>query len=67
MDGLNYKSLWAKKDIDQMYRDYLNPEYDLVESEVEIFERRRTIAYSIDTLIPGFYFWWGDFTIRIGR
>lgn len=26
----------------------------------------QAIAYSMDTLIPGFYFWWGNFTIRLG-
>jgi hypothetical protein len=24
------------------------------------------IAYSMDTLIPGFYLWWGSLKIRIG-
>lgn len=26
----------------------------------------RLIAYSTDTLIPGFYFWWGAIKIRSG-
>lgn len=28
-------------------------------------EKKRAIAYSMDTLIPGFYFWLGDFSIRL--
>ena len=30
------------------------------------FEKLRAIAYSMDLLIPGFYFWCPYFTIRIG-
>jgi hypothetical protein len=26
----------------------------------------RAIAYSMDTLILGFYFWWGSLKIRVG-
>jgi hypothetical protein len=29
-------------------------------------ERIRALAYSMDTLVPGFYAWFGPFTIRIG-
>jgi hypothetical protein len=29
-------------------------------------ERIRAIAYSMDTLVPGFYLWFGPFTIRLG-
>ncbi|MGG6266751.1 MULTISPECIES: hypothetical protein [unclassified Leptolyngbya] len=29
-------------------------------------ESLRSIAYSMDALIPGFYFWWGILKIRIG-
>jgi hypothetical protein len=29
-------------------------------------ERIRAIAYSMDTLIPGLYAWFGPFTIRLG-
>ncbi len=28
-------------------------------------EKKRAIAYSMDTLIPGFYFWLGDFSVRL--
>jgi hypothetical protein len=28
-------------------------------------EKKRAIAYSMDTLIPGLYIWLGDFSIRI--
>jgi hypothetical protein len=28
-------------------------------------EKKRAIAYSMDTLIPGFYLWLGDFSIRL--
>jgi hypothetical protein len=33
--------------------------------EVIVEEKKRAIAYSMDTLIPGFYFWWGDFSLRL--
>jgi hypothetical protein len=29
-------------------------------------ERIRAIAYSMDTLVPGFYAWFGPFAFRIG-
>ncbi len=29
-------------------------------------ERIRAIAYSMDTLVPGFYAWFGPLTIRLG-
>ena len=29
-------------------------------------ERIRAIAYSMDTLVPGFYAWFGPLTLRIG-
>jgi hypothetical protein len=29
-------------------------------------ERIRAITYSMDTLVPGFYAWFGSFTIQIG-
>jgi hypothetical protein len=29
-------------------------------------EKMRAIAYSMDTLVPGFYFWIGSFAVRIG-
>ncbi|WP_404789220.1 hypothetical protein [Altericista sp. CCNU0014] len=29
-------------------------------------ERIRAIAYSMDTLVPGVYAWFGPFTIRLG-
>jgi hypothetical protein len=29
-------------------------------------KRIRAIAYSMDTLVPGFYLWFGPFTIRLG-
>jgi hypothetical protein len=28
-------------------------------------EKKRAIAYSMDTLTPGFYLWLGDFSIRL--
>jgi hypothetical protein len=28
-------------------------------------EKKRAITYSIDTLTPGFYLWFGDFSIRL--
>ncbi len=28
-------------------------------------EKKRAIAYSMDTLIPGFYLWLGSFSIRL--
>jgi hypothetical protein len=33
---------------------------------IEIDESLRAIAYSMDALVPGFYFWWGILKIRIG-
>jgi hypothetical protein len=33
---------------------------------IAINEKLRVIAYSMDVLIPGFYFWCPYFTIRIG-
>ncbi|KOP26809.1 hypothetical protein AMR41_08425 [Hapalosiphon sp. MRB220] len=35
-------------------------------AEIKQQENLRTIAYSMDLLIPGFYFWCPYFTIRIG-
>ncbi len=35
-------------------------------AEIKQQEKIRTIAYSMDLLIPGFYFWCPYFTIRIG-
>jgi hypothetical protein len=29
-------------------------------------EKLRAIAYSMDTLAPGFYVWFGNYTLRIG-
>lgn len=29
-------------------------------------QQLRAIAYSMDALIPGFYFWWGALKIRVG-
>lgn len=29
-------------------------------------ERLRAIAYSMDILVPGFYLWFANFTLRIG-
>ena len=29
-------------------------------------EARRSVAYSMDLLIPGFYFWLGSFVLRLG-
>jgi hypothetical protein len=34
--------------------------------QVKLQENIRAIAYSMDLLIPGFYFWCPYFTIRIG-
>jgi len=31
-----------------------------------IDESLRAITYSMDALVPGFYFWWGIFRIRLG-
>jgi hypothetical protein len=28
-------------------------------------EKKRAIAYSMDTLVPGLYIWLGDFSIRL--
>jgi hypothetical protein len=28
-------------------------------------EKKRAIAYSMDTLIPGLYLWWGNFSVRL--
>lgn len=35
-------------------------------STVTVDESLRAIAYSMDALIPGFYFWWGIIKLRIG-
>ncbi|BAZ71389.1 hypothetical protein NIES4106_61860 (plasmid) [Fischerella sp. NIES-4106] len=34
--------------------------------QIELQEKIRIIAYSMDLLIPGFYFWCPFFTIKIG-
>jgi hypothetical protein len=35
-------------------------------STTSIAEAKRTIAYSMDLLIPGLYIWLGNLTLRIG-
>jgi hypothetical protein len=37
-----------------------------VSKSVTDAERIRAIAYSMDTLVPGFYVWLGSLTLRIG-
>ncbi len=33
---------------------------------ISLKERRRAIAYSMDILLPGFYFWMGPLTLNLG-
>jgi hypothetical protein len=37
-----------------------------ISKSVADVERIRAIAHSMDTLLPGFYVWFGSFTMRIG-
>jgi hypothetical protein len=39
---------------------------DSPQSLTSVDEPLRAIAYSMDALIPGFYFWFGAFKLRIG-
>jgi hypothetical protein len=37
------------------------------EPTITAYEKRlRALAYSMDTLIPGLYFWWKPLTLRLG-
>jgi hypothetical protein len=35
-------------------------------SDGSALERLRSITYSMDTLIPGFYVWFGSLTLQVG-
>lgn len=39
---------------------------DSADRSPTVSEARRAIAYSMDAIVPGVYFWFGKLTIRIG-
>jgi hypothetical protein len=45
---------------------YNTPAKTASEKSLQDTEAIRAIAYSMDTLIPGFYLWLNSFTLRIG-
>ena len=49
-----------------VHRDGQQASPKLEPSLSQVDEQLRAIAYSMDALVPGLYFWWGTLKLRLG-